>query len=545
MPDAIARGMPDGFRTLGRGAAVRVGDTGGHSSHRVTAAEPLARTDMEHELVDRVRRAIGLLPVAEHQGGDMVGTDEYPALRDAWPELLERLRDADREAALAAAYGLAFLLEPADRTLPALEEAAAAAADPVRAAGFAIAAARLAASVAQWRGATPEVPWEGIALDPAVADAPPLARAVAAIRQVWMLPSFPRKVRPDIAAALDAIAKGTRVGPWGGGDLRELCVELRANLWVQEDEQKATVVYSGDGMQAAIIDRAETVDEPVDEPVDEHETVDDVDDEDEDDIADDEVADPYTQQRPERGAPRVVLAGLRDVDWASLEHAYGPATGVPGMIDGLSSANPADRTWAISGLEASIHHQGSVYPASTAAVPFLVKLLAEPIEDRHRILDLLCGIAVHQPDGCLVQGGRKWRSEAYGAVVAGGPTYVALLDRFGSRVGHAIVIAKEHVEETTRLGWPTYAELQRLAYDATTAIERVLSPARTFVAVLGASAQLPMSFPHFHVHVLPVYETGDGARPAHVFSWSAGVLVYEDDEARELAARLRAAWPAR
>ncbi|HEX5098724.1 MAG TPA: hypothetical protein VFV94_04460 [Polyangiaceae bacterium] len=61
--------------------------------------------------------------------------------------------------------------------------------------------------------------------------------------------------------------------------------------------------------------------------------------------------------------------------------------------------------------------------------------------------------------------------------------------------------------------------------------------------MLGASAQLPMSFPHFHVHVLPVYETGDGARPAHVFSWSAGVLVYEDAEAGELARTLRAAWP--
>jgi hypothetical protein len=45
------------------------------------------------------------------------------------------------------------------------------------------------------------------------------------------------------------------------------------------------------------------------------------------------------------------------------------------------------------------------------------------------------------------------------------------------------------------------------------------------------------------VHVLPLYETGEGARPAHVFSWSAGVLVYEDEEARDLAARLRAAWP--
>ncbi len=120
---------------------------------------------------------------------------------------------------------------------------------------------------------------------------------------------------------------------------------------------------------------------------------------------------------------------------------------------------------------------------------------------------------------------------------------VALLDRFGSRPGHAIVIAKPHIEETTALGWPMYAELQRLAYEASAAIERVLAPARTFVAVLGASEQLPMSFPHFHIHVLPVFERDERARPAHVFSWSSGVLVYEDDEARALAARLRAAWP--
>jgi diadenosine tetraphosphate (Ap4A) HIT family hydrolase len=121
---------------------------------------------------------------------------------------------------------------------------------------------------------------------------------------------------------------------------------------------------------------------------------------------------------------------------------------------------------------------------------------------------------------------------------------VALLDRFGSRVGHSIVISKAHLEETTALGWPVYAALQRLAYDASAAIERVLAPARTFVAVLGASEQLPMSFPHFHIHVLPVFERDERARPAHVFSWSSGVLVYADDEARELATRLRAAWSA-
>jgi hypothetical protein len=42
---------------------------------------------------------------------------------------------------------------------------------------------------------------------------------------------------------------------------------------------------------------------------------------------------------------------------------------------------------------------------------------------------------------------------------------------------------------------------------------------------------------------VPVFESDERARPAHVFSWSSGVLVYDDEEARALAARLRAAWP--
>ena len=145
-------------------------------------------------------------------------------------------------------------------------------------------------------------------------------------------------------------------------------------------------------------------------------------------------------------------------------------------------------------------------------------------------------------DGCVMCALVR-RSRESAELVAESAAGVVMLDRFGSRPGHAIVIARNHVEETTALGWPVYAELQRLAYQACTALERTLAPARIFVAVLGASAQLPMSFPHFHVHVLPVYDTDERARPAHVFSWSAGVLVYEDEEARDLAARLRAAWP--
>jgi diadenosine tetraphosphate (Ap4A) HIT family hydrolase len=122
------------------------------------------------------------------------------------------------------------------------------------------------------------------------------------------------------------------------------------------------------------------------------------------------------------------------------------------------------------------------------------------------------------------------------------PHGVVLLDRFGTREGHLMIISRLHVEDTLQLGWDVYQELQRLAYDGAQAVTRLLSPVRVFIAVLGASAALPMSFPHFHIHVLPVFDSDERARPAHVFSWSAGVLVYEDEEAAQLAQRLRATW---
>ena len=104
------------------------------------------------------------------------------------------------------------------------------------------------------------------------------------------------------------------------------------------------------------------------------------------------------------------------------------------------------------------------------------------------------------------------------------------------------MIAKQHVEDAFDLDWPRYAALQRLAYDTALALRAAFAPVRSYVALLGASEGLPTSFPHVHTHVLPVYTTDERARPAHVFSWSTGVLVYDDDEALELAARIRGAF---
>jgi len=53
---------------------------------------------------------------------------------------------------------------------------------------------------------------------------------------------------------------------------------------------------------------------------------------------------------------------------------------------------------------------------------------------------------------------------------------------------------------------------------------------------------LPMSFPHHHVHVLPLFDGGEGDRPSEVLTWRHGVWLYPPEEARELADTLRRDW---
>ena len=120
---------------------------------------------------------------------------------------------------------------------------------------------------------------------------------------------------------------------------------------------------------------------------------------------------------------------------------------------------------------------------------------------------------------------------------------VVLLDRFACRYGHLMVVAKAHVERATALDWAVFADLQRLVFDATGAIEACFKPARVFTATLGAAVELPQTYSHYHVHVIPVAETDERARPARVLSWSEGVVVYDDGEADGICRELSLAWP--
>jgi hypothetical protein len=89
-----------------------------------------------------------------------------------------------------------------------------------------------------------------------------------------------------------------------------------------------------------------------------------------------------------------MLENLDAVDWASLTHAFGDATDVPGLLRSLLSSDSQVREETMGELFGNIWHQGTVYPATAAAVPFLYELLNAPeVQDKADIALLLACIA--------------------------------------------------------------------------------------------------------------------------------------------------------
>lgn len=120
---------------------------------------------------------------------------------------------------------------------------------------------------------------------------------------------------------------------------------------------------------------------------------------------------------------------------------------------------------------------------------------------------------------------------------------LVVLNRFAQRPGHLMVWLKRHQEHVHELEWPAYQALQRLGYEACRALHSALQPVRVYSAVLGTAAVVPNSYAHLHIHAIPVFDRDERSRPARVFSWSEGVVIYEDDEAANLCDTLRAHWP--
>ncbi|MEV4133177.1 HEAT repeat domain-containing protein [Dactylosporangium sp. NPDC049742] len=83
------------------------------------------------------------------------------------------------------------------------------------------------------------------------------------------------------------------------------------------------------------------------------------------------------------------LAGLDDIDWPQLLHAYGAAGDVPRWLRALP--DPEHAPAALDDLDAAVYHQGgAVYSAGAAALPFLIALACDPaVPHRAAVLELV------------------------------------------------------------------------------------------------------------------------------------------------------------
>src|SRR5262249_48116429 len=89
-----------------------------------------------------------------------------------------------------------------------------------------------------------------------------------------------------------------------------------------------------------------------------------------------------------------MLEALDGVPWAALSHAYGSAEDVPDLIRSIAFGDREAREAAWYELYGNLWHQGTVYEASSRAVPFLLEIAAQSdTADLHEVIVYLACLA--------------------------------------------------------------------------------------------------------------------------------------------------------
>jgi hypothetical protein len=161
-----------------------------------------------------------------------------------------------------------------------------------------------------------------------------------------------------------------------------------------------------------------------------------------------------------------MLDGLDSVDWASITHAYGEATDVPGLLRSLLSADPKVREETVYELFGNIWHQGTVYPASAAAVPFLYELLMTPVvQDKPNIAHLLASIA----------GGAGYL-EVHAVGDFGEPTWRTILAKDGKSLENELAREATEIDSLRRAASVGVRHLLPYLSDSEAEIRRSVAP---------------------------------------------------------------------
>ncbi|MEV6036530.1 hypothetical protein AB0L65_35620 [Nonomuraea sp. NPDC052116] len=131
-----------------------------------------------------------------------------------------------------------------------------------------------------------------------------------------------------------------------------------------------------------------------------------------------------------------LFAGLDEIRWGRMRHAYGSAAEVPGLLRDLVDPDPAVRESALDGIYGAVHHQGDVYPCTVAAIPFLLRIAERPdLPGRPGVVELLAGMGSAE-DPTELSGPYR---QANQAVEAAYPLWERLLEDADPRVRGAVL----------------------------------------------------------------------------------------------------------
>jgi hypothetical protein len=152
--------------------------------------------------------------------------------------------------------------------------------------------------------------------------------------------------------------------------------------------------------------------------------------------------------------------GLDDVPWASLTHAYGPATDVPGLLRLLAHTDPEVRRTADWELNGNVVHQGTTYAATAPACRFLARMAVELPHARFIATTFLAYVAGLGDEAASAEGAA---AVAPLAAVADGPAEVGAvlaLAAASGEVGPVVELAVEAEDEPELKGLAALVLLQ-------------------------------------------------------------------------------------
>jgi len=90
--------------------------------------------------------------------------------------------------------------------------------------------------------------------------------------------------------------------------------------------------------------------------------------------------------------PDEILRELDEIPWAELQQAFGKADDDPRLLRAIV-ADGEDAAEALWELSSALVHQGTVWPATRYAVPFLARIAAAGIGDASHVVGTLGFIA--------------------------------------------------------------------------------------------------------------------------------------------------------